>query len=279
MVLDKKGHFVSGLKADQFVLKIDNKPRSIAFFEIVASGSLREATKPEADSTRALTNPAPATPPPSVNNGRTVIYFVDDLQSKEVLRIAPQFCEIVGVAFPERPCNSIEAEAKMSEVLKTLDQVGVPQIESLPEDTNQLQQMCLSALIPSLLSHSRPLAAILASASIMRLLTHGVNEYALVGLIFGANFAMKLGLLSPEKAQELGGVALHLCDRYPRSASRGLVYMMYGLTLHLLTHHPADCLSYVTASIKSDLEVFSYWNVAITARHSAELHAIGGMCQ
>ncbi|HEY2975286.1 MAG TPA: VWA domain-containing protein [Pyrinomonadaceae bacterium] len=79
MVFDKKGHFVSGLKADQFVLKIDNKPRSIAFFESVASGSLREATKPEADSTRALTNPAPATPPPSVNNGRTVIYFVDDL--------------------------------------------------------------------------------------------------------------------------------------------------------------------------------------------------------
>src|SRR6266550_6228522 len=40
MVFDKKGHFVDGLKPDQFELKIDNKPRPIAFFERIASGSL-----------------------------------------------------------------------------------------------------------------------------------------------------------------------------------------------------------------------------------------------
>lgn len=79
MVFDKKGHFVSSLKAEQFVLKIDNKPRSIAFFESVASGSLREATKPEADSTRALRNPASPTTSAPVANGRTVVYFIDDL--------------------------------------------------------------------------------------------------------------------------------------------------------------------------------------------------------
>jgi VWFA-related protein len=76
MVFDKKGRFVSGLNAEQFVLKIDNKPRSIAFFERVSSGSLRETTMAEPDRTAAVTNPPP---PASIAAGRTVIYFVDDL--------------------------------------------------------------------------------------------------------------------------------------------------------------------------------------------------------
>ena len=76
MVFDKNGRFVSGLNAEQFVLKIDNKPRSIAFFERVASGRLRETPMAEPDRTAAVTNPASPAP---VAAGRTVIYFVDDL--------------------------------------------------------------------------------------------------------------------------------------------------------------------------------------------------------
>ena len=79
MVFDKKGRFVSGLNAEQFVLKVDNKPRSIAFFESIASGSLRETTKAEADRTASVTNPASPSPPAPAANGRTVIYFIDDL--------------------------------------------------------------------------------------------------------------------------------------------------------------------------------------------------------
>src|SRR5712671_4817063 len=37
MVFDKKGHFVDGLRRDQFALKVDNKPTSISFFERVTS--------------------------------------------------------------------------------------------------------------------------------------------------------------------------------------------------------------------------------------------------
>lgn len=81
MVFDKQGRFVSGLKADQFVLKIDHKPRSIAFFESVRSGSLRDATKPEANNAAAnqgsLSIPPPV-PPASATNQRTVIFFIDD---------------------------------------------------------------------------------------------------------------------------------------------------------------------------------------------------------
>jgi VWFA-related protein len=76
MVFDKKGRFVSDLNPEQFVLKVDNKPRSIAFFERVSSGSLRETTIAEPDRPAAVTNP---TSPAPVAARRTVIYFVDDL--------------------------------------------------------------------------------------------------------------------------------------------------------------------------------------------------------
>jgi VWFA-related protein len=73
MVFDKKGHFVDGLKPEQFALKVDNKPQPIAFFERVTSGSLREESKAQANSGVAGTNPATAT------RGRVLIFFVDDL--------------------------------------------------------------------------------------------------------------------------------------------------------------------------------------------------------
>jgi VWFA-related protein len=73
MVFDKKGQFVDGLKAEQFALKIDNKPQPISFFERVASGSLREEKKAPANTGAALANPsAPA-------RGRILIFYIDDL--------------------------------------------------------------------------------------------------------------------------------------------------------------------------------------------------------
>jgi VWFA-related protein len=72
MVFDKKGHFVDGLKADQFALKIDNKSQLISFFERVASGSLRQQKKAP-DTSASLGNPSNA------NRGRTLIFFIDDL--------------------------------------------------------------------------------------------------------------------------------------------------------------------------------------------------------
>ncbi len=77
MVFDKKGHFVDGLKPEQFELKIDNKPRPIAFFERVASGSLREERSAQANAGAAVTNPA--TNPTTAAGGRVLIFFIDDL--------------------------------------------------------------------------------------------------------------------------------------------------------------------------------------------------------
>lgn len=41
VVLDKQGKFVPGLKAEQFVLKVEGKPVTPAFFEQVTAGSDR----------------------------------------------------------------------------------------------------------------------------------------------------------------------------------------------------------------------------------------------
>ena len=61
MVFDKKGRFVDGLKSEQFALKIDNKPQTVAFFERVTSGSLREEKRSQvaADTPVTTTSPAP----------------------------------------------------------------------------------------------------------------------------------------------------------------------------------------------------------------------------
>ena len=41
-VVDKRGRFVDGLKAEQFELRVDAKSQSLAFFEQVAAGSSAE---------------------------------------------------------------------------------------------------------------------------------------------------------------------------------------------------------------------------------------------
>src|SRR5213595_1609168 len=58
MVFDKKGHFVDGLRADQFALKIDNRPTPISFFERVTTGKESPARNP-AVATRSGSTPAP----------------------------------------------------------------------------------------------------------------------------------------------------------------------------------------------------------------------------
>jgi VWFA-related protein len=69
MVFDQQGHFVEGLKPEQFALRIDNKPQPISFFEQVSAGGFRGERKAQ------TSDDSPAT----VLRGRTVIFFADDL--------------------------------------------------------------------------------------------------------------------------------------------------------------------------------------------------------
>jgi len=75
-VVDKDGHFVEGLRQDQFELLIDGKPRPISFLERVMAGSFREH---QAWAGRE-TSTSDATALPNITDrGRTIVFFIDDL--------------------------------------------------------------------------------------------------------------------------------------------------------------------------------------------------------
>src|SRR5207248_1872903 len=70
MVFDKQGHFVDGLKPEQFALKVDGKPQPVSFFERVTAGST------SLEAVKAKTNPSSTIE--STARGRILIFFVDD---------------------------------------------------------------------------------------------------------------------------------------------------------------------------------------------------------
>ena len=80
-VFDKSGHLVEGLAPEQFELTLDSKPQPISFFERVRTGSAQEAAQVAAARRSAQAN-APAAFASSSNatdNGRVVIFFLDDV--------------------------------------------------------------------------------------------------------------------------------------------------------------------------------------------------------
>src|ERR1044072_844310 len=75
MVFDKGGKFVSGLKADNFELRVDGKPREIQAFEQISAGSDEESQLAAARGATAvnLKRPVP------LDRGRIVFFYIDDL--------------------------------------------------------------------------------------------------------------------------------------------------------------------------------------------------------
>jgi len=73
-VLDKKGHFVDGLKPEQFQLIVDKKLRQIAFVDRISSESGTQTANTN-------TNPADtnAEVRPTKRFGRTILFYVDDV--------------------------------------------------------------------------------------------------------------------------------------------------------------------------------------------------------
>ncbi|MDX6614535.1 MAG: hypothetical protein QOD75_3721 [Blastocatellia bacterium] len=77
-VVDKRGRFVEGLLPDQFVLSLDGKPQSISFFELIKTGSAREAAQLAAARGDRLRD-QPAAVSSASDNGRIILFFLDDL--------------------------------------------------------------------------------------------------------------------------------------------------------------------------------------------------------
>jgi VWFA-related protein len=78
MVFDKQGNFIDGLKRDQFVLKVDGKPRDLQFFDRISSGSRNEDAQLAAARGGANSASVNGSRPIPLDRGRTVFFFVDD---------------------------------------------------------------------------------------------------------------------------------------------------------------------------------------------------------
>jgi len=76
-VFDKQGNFVDNLKKDQFVLKVDGKPRNITFFDRIAAGSRNEEVQLAAARGEPNISGKPGLVP--LDRGRIVMFFIDDL--------------------------------------------------------------------------------------------------------------------------------------------------------------------------------------------------------
>jgi VWFA-related protein len=81
MVFDKKGHFVDGLRPEQFKLILDGQQRNVSIFERVTSGSRLEASQlATLSGGSTITNPtAPSASSNGSVSGRLIFFFVDDV--------------------------------------------------------------------------------------------------------------------------------------------------------------------------------------------------------
>jgi VWFA-related protein len=80
-VVDKRGHFVDGLTANDFELRVDSKPQSLSFFEKVAAGSVDEEKQLTAarKGDKAALAKLQSTSASATDRGRVVFFFVDDV--------------------------------------------------------------------------------------------------------------------------------------------------------------------------------------------------------
>jgi len=80
-VVDKHGHLIGGLTADDFELRVDSKPQPLSFFEEVAAGSAAEekllsaARKGDTAALATLKERADS----ATDRGRIIFFFVDDV--------------------------------------------------------------------------------------------------------------------------------------------------------------------------------------------------------
>ena len=95
-VLDKRGSFVEGLRPEQFELSLDAKQQPISFFELIKTGSAREATQLAAAHGGPVNSSQPATTT-ATDKGRVIFFFLDDvhLSGASLIRARKALTEFV----------------------------------------------------------------------------------------------------------------------------------------------------------------------------------------
>jgi VWFA-related protein len=80
MVFDKQGHFIDGLKKEDFELRIDGQTKPIDFFERIIAGSANEESQLAAARGSAnRTNTSDTAAPVPLDRGRPIFFYLDDL--------------------------------------------------------------------------------------------------------------------------------------------------------------------------------------------------------
>src|SRR5262245_61072607 len=79
-VVDKKGRAITGLKPEQFELRVDSRPQALNFFEEVVAGSPEEEKQLKAaHDGKAATPAGTPTVDGEPNRGQLIFFFVDDV--------------------------------------------------------------------------------------------------------------------------------------------------------------------------------------------------------
>jgi VWFA-related protein len=102
MVFDRRGHFVDGLKPEQFVLTLNGEGKQLSLFERIISGSSAETAQ---SSSNQFASPAAANSPNPVSHpGRLIFFFIDDvhLSGESIARTRKALLHFVDHAlYPE----------------------------------------------------------------------------------------------------------------------------------------------------------------------------------
>ena len=97
IVLDKKGHFVDGLKPGDFELRVSGKPRPVVFFERLVAGSANEETQLAAARGQQSSASGQSGPTISLDRGRTIVFYLDDyhLEPRSITHVREMLAKFV----------------------------------------------------------------------------------------------------------------------------------------------------------------------------------------
>jgi VWFA-related protein len=191
-VVDKRGRFVGGLRADDFELRVDSKPQPLSFFEEIATGSTEEEkqlTAARKGNTAALAK-SPTTPDSAIDRGRVVFFFVDDvhLTSEGLTRARSVITHFVE--------NKMTAKDRVA-VVSTSGQIGflqqltdnkavlreaISRLNSKFNPETTASKVTISEVDATLVSNhgDRGLFAYLMEATMREFQTNALNAYTIV---------------------------------------------------------------------------------------------------
>jgi len=189
-VVDKRGRFVSGLRADDFELRVDAKPQSLSFFEEIAAGSADEEKQLIAARKGDKAVLTKGTPDSATDRGRVVFFFVDDvhLTSEGLTRartVITHFVEDKMTANDRVAVISTSGQVGFLQQLtdnKAVLREAINRLNSKYNPETTASHVSISEVDATLVANhgDRGLFAYLIEATMKEFQTDGLNAYTIV---------------------------------------------------------------------------------------------------